>query len=297
MTCCLHRCHNNNTAAMLDTFTRLPAEAVPARRTEAQRLLSAPDSYHALVHAAATGASSRATAFDITRHGLEARLDADWTHDAEAWLELLQASWSESAQFCASLAWTARKVGSSALLHLTPERVLHSPTPPVTARARLHLYAVTLRYDFRCRSLQHLLEQHPRPLTDLDPFTRALYAFALLGQSDPAGLGHIDSLLADSGNDPKVAHCLLHGLWLGEDLPHQPGRLLSLLDTPAFAGKPDAIALFRKASALRRLHRHDDALSTIDEAREQLPPDTDPFVHADLTRERALITAARDRAT
>lgn len=297
MTCLRGRHRTHDTTSTLDAFTHLPAEAVPARRAEARRLLSEPDSDQTLLQAATAGEAMRATAFDITRFALEASLDDEWPHKAETWLELLQASWSESARFCAALAWTARQAGTSALLHLPPEQVMRTPPLTITARTRLHLYAVALRYDFRCRTLQNFLEEHPSRVTDLDPFTQALYAFALLGQSDVTGLDHIDPLLANSSDDPKVAHCLLHGLWLGENLPNQPDRLLHLLRAPAFADKPDAIALFRKATALRRLRRYDEALSSIDDAREQLPLDADPSIHADLTRERTLITAARAHGT
>ncbi|MEU1824137.1 hypothetical protein ABZ502_17125 [Streptomyces abikoensis] len=239
----------------------------------------------------------RSTAFDIARMSVEDRIGDTWTHGAEAWLELFQASWSESARFCTALAWTARQAGNSALLHLTPEHVLRTTGMPVTTRTRLHLYAVTLRYDFRCQSLQGLFERHPSPLKELDPFSRSLYAFALLGQSDPAGLDFISPLLDESSEDPKVAHALLHGLWLGDDLPQQPERILDLVARPVFAAQMDAIALFRKASALRRLHRHDEALTALDNARECLPLDADASIHVDLTRERALITGARDQAT
>lgn len=288
--------HPCSSTALLDAFVRLPATAVHARRAEARRLLSSPDIYQALLQAAGTDALN-ATAFDIARFAVEDRIGDVWTHGAEAWLELFQATWQESARFCTAVAWTARQTGNSALLHLTADRVLHTPAQPITARTRLHLHAVTLRYDFRCRALQDLFNRHPHPVAELDPFSRSLYAFALLGQSNPAGLDLIGPLLDASSDDLKVAHALLHGLWLGEDLPHQPARILNLLNSPAFASQPDAIALFRKAGALRRLRRFDEALSAVDDAREHLPLDTDASVHADLTRERDLISTARAHST
>ncbi|WP_235990966.1 hypothetical protein [Streptomyces ureilyticus] len=51
--------------------------------------------------------------------------------------------------------------------------------------------------------------------------------------------------------------------------------------------------LFRVVGALRRLGRYDEGLAAIDRALDLLPPG-DITVHADLVRERSLVTAARD---
>ncbi|MYS51301.1 hypothetical protein GTW46_14765, partial [Streptomyces sp. SID6013] len=69
----------------------------------------------------------------------------------------------------------------------------------------------------------------------LDCYTRALYAFALLGQSRPEGLTVMDEVLASAEEHPKTLHVLLHGLWLGQDLDQGPERLLALSLRPALA--------------------------------------------------------------
>ncbi|MFM9452430.1 hypothetical protein [Streptomyces europaeiscabiei] len=137
---------------------------------------------------------------------------------------------------------------------------------------------------------------HPSSPDELDPFSRALHAFRLLGQSDAAGLWLINPVLRDARDDVKVAHTLLHGVWLGDSLPNQPRLLLDLLASPAFGARPDALALFRKTQALRRLGRFEEALGAITDAFESLPTDVDPAVHSDLVRERVLVTVARDMA-
>ncbi|MCZ9339344.1 hypothetical protein NGM37_16345, partial [Streptomyces sp. TRM76130] len=58
-------------------------------------------------------------------------------------------------------------------------------------------------------------------------------AFALLGRSRASGLPLLDAVLSRAAHDEKVVHALLHGLWLGEDLPDQPRRILDLLRAPA----------------------------------------------------------------
>ncbi|MFE0798500.1 hypothetical protein ACFW4W_37715, partial [Streptomyces mutabilis] len=155
-----------------------------------------------------------------------------------------------------------------------------------------HLYLSALRFDFRCPTLQRLVEQLAQSARQpLDCYTRALYAFALLGQSRPEGLTVMDEVLAEAEEHPKTLHVLLHGLWLGQDLNQGAERLLALSSRPALATGPDPIVLFRTAGALRRLGRYEEGLSAIDRAIDCLPPG-DISVHADLVRERSLICAA-----
>ncbi|MCX5215800.1 hypothetical protein OG689_42365 [Kitasatospora sp. NBC_00240] len=283
-----------STYRQLDAFILMSTDSDHARKLAARAILARPDALPVLQGAART-AGTRAAVLDIARTDIEDRFEEAWPQRADEWMERLGATWQESARFCADVAWSARQSGSSVLLHVTAAQALQRGVAAIAARTRLHLYAVALRYDFRCRSLEELLSA--QPLQDLDPFSRSLHVFALLGQSDPRGLGLIDQVLADAEDDVKVTHALLHGLWLGEDLPGQPQRILDLLDRPAFAARPDAIALYRKARALRRLLRHDEALAAIDEAMECLPVSTDAAVHSDLVRERVLIIAAREQAS
>ncbi|MCM2430991.1 hypothetical protein [Streptomyces sp. RKAG337] len=282
----------DDASAALLAYAQLPAGDAFARRAAARRLLASPNIRPVLRRAAFTP-STRDAVLEIARVDVEDHLDQPWTERAEAWMELTQSSWQESAQFCADLAWSGRQTGSSTLTHLTADQAL-SCAPTITARTRLHLYGLGLRYDFRCGALRVLFARRGH-VADLDPFSRSLHAFALLGQSDPAATDLIDPLLEESQNHPKIAHTLLHGLWLGHDLPDQPHLILALLDRPAFAdADTDAIALFRKAAALRGLRRFDEALAAIAQAMEVLPVNAGSAVHSDLVRERALILSARD---
>ncbi|MFF5090366.1 tetratricopeptide repeat protein [Streptomyces niveus] len=195
---------------------------------------------------------------------------------------------------CADTAWTARAAGHSVLGLISPEQVAAAGQDPITARAYRHLYLSALRYDFRCRTLQAFVEQLPsRVGASLDCYSRALYAFALLGQSRHESLALVDEVLAEAGDHAKTRHVLLHGLWLGQDLDRGAERLLALSSGPPFDNGRDPIALFRMAGALRRLGRYDEGLTAIDRALDLLPPG-DLTVHADLVRERSLISATRD---
>lgn len=220
--------------------------------------------------------------------------DPSWPVRLAEDLHELGAHWRESAQVCADTAWTARAAGHSVLGLISPEQVAAAGLDPVTERAYRHLYLSALRYDFRCRTLQEFVEQLPSAVrSSLDCYSRALYAFALLGQSRHEGLALMDEVLAAAGDHAKTRHVLLHGLWIGQDLDRGAERLLALSTGPPFDTGRDPIALFRAAGALRRLGRYDEGLAAIDRALDLLPPG-DIAVHADLVRERSLIAAARD---
>lgn len=123
---------------------------------------------------------------------------------AEA-LRDLDATWQESAEVCADVAWQARAAGNSALVLLDPEHVTDPGPGPVICRAYRHLYLSALRYDFRCRSIESLLNQVPLSVLNADPYSWALYAFARLGQSRSDGLAVMEQVLATASDHPKTA--------------------------------------------------------------------------------------------
>lgn len=237
----------------------------------------------------------RALALLRTRsRATENTADPLWPARLAGDLRELDADWKESAEVCADAAWAARAAGNSVLVLLHPGQVTAATPDPVTARTYRHLYLSALRYDLRCATLQSLAE----PLLgtehgSLDCYSRALYAFALLGQSRPEGLAVMDEVLDEAGDHAKTLHVLLHGLWLGLDLDQGAQRLLTLSTRPPFDAGTDPIVAFRRAGALRRLGRYDASLAAIDRALDLLPPG-DVTVHADLVRERSLTATARD---
>lgn len=287
--------HDRPAGELIADLAALPAHASQARVAVVRRLLALPEAQPALARVS-QDASRRGVVFDVARVDVEDQLDDAWVYAAERWMRLIGPSWRERAQFCSDIAWIARQRGRSVLKQVTVGQALSSLGAAEALRTRRCLYAIALRYDFRCRALEAFFAAHPSAPDELDPFSRALHAFALLGQSNTAGLELIDPILRDARHDAKVAHTLLHGVWLGDSLPDQPRLLLGLLAGPAFGARPDPLALFRKTQALRRLGRFEEALCAIADAFESLPADVDPAVHSDLVRERVLVTVARDMA-
>ncbi|CAL9340305.1 hypothetical protein SUDANB58_00254 [Streptomyces sp. enrichment culture] len=217
----------------------------------------------------------------------------DWTREAALWLARGGADWAESARVTGDMAWRARTAGRSALVFLTGAHVAR--VDPVTpyGRGLWHSFLTALRYDFRCGAIEEFFSRAAAGRTDLDPYTDALRVFALLGRSRLRGLDLLESVMARAGDDGKTVHALLHGLWLGEHLPDQPQRMLDLLRAPAFARGLGAEALFRKAGALRRLGRYDEALAALQDAIDRLDP-SEVVVHADCVRERSLVLVERE---
>jgi hypothetical protein len=268
-------------------FVRHPPAARRARLAQARQLLREPG-IQPLLEEAVHIPHLRPGVLALARVDVCDAPDTVFTARAEHWMRVAQTTWQESAAFLADVAWQARREGRR-----LAEEIPSDPAgagDDFTARTRIHLLGLALRYDFRRAALEEAMRAYLGPW---DVFSRALFAFALLGQSKPQGLQVMDEALADAGNDVKVLHVLLHGLWLGDGLPQRHQHMLGILSRPPFRGRTDAVALFREAGVLREMRCFGEALATIDRALELLPPG-DPGVHDDLVRERALILVARD---
>ncbi|MEU6233675.1 hypothetical protein [Kitasatospora sp. NPDC047058] len=255
-------------------------------------LLDTPGAYSALA-AAVRRDDLRPTALAAVRTMVEQAIDAGqpWPAEAARWLSRANADWQTSAALANQLTWYARSRSNSALLHITgTDHLIQPGTDRTHAQALRHIHLAGMRFDFRCRSIQQLVEQAPvSERARWDPYTRALAAFALLGSSAPSALDAMNRSLAEAGDNPQVCHALLHGLWLGDELPDQAERILELAAWPSFHDD-DPVMLFRTATAWRTLGRRAEALAAIDSALEALPPNQ-PDVHADFVRERTIITA------
>lgn len=215
-----------------------------------------------------------------------------WIGLTREWLAAGEASWHRSAQFCADVAWSARAARNSALLHLSRRDIpgtFHAPADV----GLLHLFLQSQRYDYRFRSICEVIAGLAVPVEDLDPFSRAIYAFALLGQNADVGLVEFEEVRRLGSDHEKVAHALLHGLWFASHLPDQATRILELINSTPALRDNDATVALRKAYALRKLRRYDEASQSIDLGMLCLSPDA-VDVHQDFVRERAMILVVRE---
>ncbi|MGW7323816.1 hypothetical protein [Streptomyces sp. NPDC054845] len=279
--------------------------ALPPRWTAASeraagglwRLPRAADAVECALGQGADGLRERGWVMVRARVAEEIGSGRDWTREAAVWLARGGATWRESARVTGDLAWRARAEGASALLFLDEAYVTSLDPGTAFGRGLWHCFLTTLRYDFRCAAIEEFFAGPPAGRERADPYTDALHAFALLGRSRTEGLEVMAEVVARAGDEDKVVHALLHGLWLGENLPGQASLMLELLESPAFAqGLLGPEALFRKAGALRRLGRYEPALAAVQSAIDRLDPG-EVVVHADCVRERSLILAERSLHT
>ncbi|WP_320776043.1 hypothetical protein [Streptomyces sp. CRN 30] len=306
--------HDPELRRAVEAVAGLPASWTPVTEHVARGLWRLPRAADAVTHAlTGDGPAGRDRGWVMVRARVaeEVASGRDWTREAACWLARGRADWRESVRVTADLAWRARADGHSALVFLTGAHVAGTDPGAPYGRALWHCFLTTLRYDFRCGDIEEFFSRpgeflsgpeeffsggaggDPADGAGTDPYVAAMRAFALLGRSRTAGLPLLEAVLARAADDRKVVHALLHGVWLGEALPGQPELMLRLLDSPAFAAGLDAEALFRRASALRRLRRFDEALEAVQSAIDGLDPRA-VTVHADCVRERALILMERD---
>jgi hypothetical protein len=247
-------------------------------------------------------AAARAAKLDVLRTAAQRGITegGDWIGPLDRGLRLTGATWQESAHVCSPAVRHARRAGRDVLKDLESRPVPGADMSAPAHRTWWHLYFTSLRFDLRCGAIRTVFQAlDPPGAENADPYIyiRAHDVFAVLGRSQPAGLGMLDNLLAedDAARSREVLHVVLQGLWLGHLLPGRATRILHLAALPPLARTADPIALMRTAGALRQLGRYRHALAAIDDAIEAQPAG-DPAVHADLVRERTLITTAFDMA-
>jgi tetratricopeptide (TPR) repeat protein len=202
-----------------------------------------------------------------------ARLPAEgnaWVLTAVDWLAEGEATWQESATVCA-------EVGFRAYLADRPDPItieMIKSAGPLTVRGRalLHLHLIAIRLAYRWEAMEDCLASVGVPIKDLDPYSRVYHVFALLAENHPSALTEMAELLAVAGDDYRVNLSLLEGLRLSRGIPDSAQRMLDLLNGPALSSSRSPDPLYRKAYALRKLGRYDEALRVADECLQRIPP-------------------------
>ncbi|WP_018348637.1 hypothetical protein [Longispora albida] len=246
------------------------------RRAAAEDLLRQPGAREQVlrkIRVLQPGSKARDTYWRLACHDAAAAIaaqDDGWPDRVVTWLIKGEATWQESANLCAD-------TGFQAYLLDRPDPVttamIREADPTTTAgRALLHLHLVALRLAYQWENMAQCLADLGTPLADLDPYSRAYHVFALLVQGRPEALPEMDALLADGGEDYRVHLSLVEGLRLSRSIPGQGELMLKLLDRPALRDSASPDPLYRRAYALRKLGRHEEALRTVDECLQRISP-------------------------
>jgi hypothetical protein len=194
----------------------------------------------------------------------------DWMTTAVSWLEEGQATWQESAAVCAEVGFRTYLADRPDPVTLEMIRSRDPLTPG--GRGMLHIHLIAIRLAYRWEAMEECLAAVGVPIEELDPYSRVYHVFALLAENHPSGLEEMSKLLLVAGDDYRVNLILVEGLRLSRGMTDQAERMLDLLARPALSRSRSPDPLYRKAYALRRLGRYDEALRVADECLQKIPP-------------------------
>ncbi|WP_412543043.1 tetratricopeptide repeat protein [Longispora sp. K20-0274] len=224
---------------------------------------------------------------------LAEHLSAKVRSDSPAWIGELASrserhglSLAELRTAAGDLAWLARDVGQR-----YPGSADWDAAVGAGHRHRLVLAYVTgqrLRFDFKFEALQAYTYSWLTEFAD-DALILGLAAFAALGNRTARGLDLYRQALDAPDADSKSRHLCLHAIWFADHVPDQAQLLLDLSNAMLAKGPGDANIFYRRAYALRKLGRYDQAIEEVDRAIGMLGTGMNA-VHQDYVRERELIT-------
>ena len=124
-----------------------------------------------------------------------------------------------------------------------------------------------------------------------DALITALSAVAALGLRRKDGMQLFERALEAPDADARSRHACLAAIWFAHHIPEQAEILLSLSDQMMSNNEDNWTMYFRRASALRKLGRHEEALQSIDRAINALPMGHTE-VYQEQIRERELIVSS-----
>ncbi|MFB9830820.1 hypothetical protein [Actinoallomurus acaciae] len=155
-----------------------------------------------------------------------------------------------------------------------------------------YVHGQRLRFDYRFREILERCNGWLAEFHD-DALILSFAAFGGLGSRAPNGLDLYDRAVRAPDSDRKSRQVALTAIWFADHLAEQPDTLLRLSDEMMARGDDDANIHYRRAAALRRLGRYDEALTEIDLAIDRFGVGN-MLVHEQYAQERRTIIHTRD---
>ncbi|MEV4253494.1 hypothetical protein AB0J52_10025 [Spirillospora sp. NPDC049652] len=155
-----------------------------------------------------------------------------------------------------------------------------------------YVHGQRLRFDYRFAELRTRTNQWLGEFHD-DALVLSLAAFAALGSRAPNGLDLYRRAVEAPDADDKSRNLALTAIWFADHLSGSAEELLSLSETMMARGEGNPNVHYRRASALRRLGRFDEALVEIDLAIDLFGVGN-MLVHEQYAQERRAISDARE---
>ena len=216
----------------------------------------------------------------------------DWISELTARVEQFGLSVPEIRRTTADLAWMARLAEQAypGDAERIAARGLHGSRMKRLVLAYVHGYR--LRFDYRFIQLQSHANEWLTEFSD-DALVVAFAAFAALGSRAPHGINLFHRAVKAPDADNKSRHTCLMAIWFADHVDEQPQILLELSNDMIARGEDNNVVHYRRAAALRKLGRYDEALTEIDRAIDLLGAGN-IMVHEQFAQERRTISTTQD---
>jgi hypothetical protein len=216
----------------------------------------------------------------------------DWIADLAAGAERYDLSLPGIRRAATDLAWLARLAEQRC-----PGEAEWSSARGLSGSAmhRLvlaYVHGQRLRYDYRFREILTCSNEWLGEFHD-DALILSFAAFGGLGSRALNGLDLFNRAVQASDADDKSRQVCLTAIWFADHLEDQPEILLRLSEEMMARGEVNENIHYRRAAALRRLGRYDDALAEIDLAIDLFGVGN-ILVHEQYAQERRTIIHTRD---
>jgi tetratricopeptide (TPR) repeat protein len=193
---------------------------------------------------------------------------------------------------CADLSWHAREKGYPYPHELPGFQSSTGADPQIVG---VYIEAYRLRFDFHFDELgRHCidwLQEYPD-----DALIQSFAAFSALGKHEPQGMNLYRAAIDSANADRRSRHTCLAAMWFAYHIPEQAQEILDLSSVMMAKGETDANVFYRRAAALRKLGRFDQAIEDVDRAISMLGVGAN-LVHQDYVRERELIVSSMEIRT
>lgn len=150
-----------------------------------------------------------------------------------------------------------------------------------------------LRFDYKFTQLRTQCNKWLAEFSN-DSLILGLAAFAALGSRASNGMDLYRRALEAPDADDKTRQVCLAGIAFADNIPEQGDSLLRLSDDMMARGELNENVCYRRAIALRKLGRYDEALTEIDLAIDMLNASGHTLVHEQYSQERRAIISAQD---
>ncbi|GAA4740257.1 tetratricopeptide repeat protein [Gordonia alkaliphila] len=216
-----------------------------------------------------------------------------WDDYLSTWLTALRDDDNDAFEMASSsITWQLRSHRPDVLNALALSQVIaEQESSSDLFDTHLSILLQAARYDFNFERIERILSAVGEGVTNSSLYYRAMLQYSRLGRGKQVTVQEI-STIATATDSEKILSLLLHGLWFTADQRFAE-EMLSISRRLLVINPQNAVTYMRQASALRRVGRFPEAVTSINKAIALNPP-TDREVHNDFKLERVTIAIQHD---